>query len=308
MRFEACLTPLFKIMFSIDFSPAYRNLNKKIGQANHFIITILVGLDEIIIHNSKKPAEFRTSWDPQDKKASVVRSREYALKTSLTWAISTLNCYLDDCNRILSTFSSSKSKLFSEDVHEIDNKINTIFISTESKIEDGNFKLFAAMCHLSVLWERQLSHSSIKSTLDLKYERILTNNQAQISKDFCGLDINRTIESFKTNKSPTMKEVTAFIRSICGFANLLDTHIFNSELNLQEYATFILDDFFKKHNKQKNAFPTFSTDRQTKKLKTLLENNGFSEMGDEPSAPRQKLEDDFFVNYANQFKIAQKHS
>ena len=296
MRFEACLTPLFqKTMLAFDYSPAYKDLNKKIGQANHFIITLLIGLDGIILHNSQKPEEFRTTWNPKDKKASVVRSRDFALKSSLAWAIDSLDRYLIDCNYNFSITTEPESKLFSEDKINLDDKIDSIFRNIRFSISNEKFEIFTAMIYLAALWKEKLVHPSTTNTPLPKYTYILKTKRDVINSDFCGLDILRTIESFQSNNNPTMKEVTAFIRSICGFCQILDNFTFNSELKLTKYATHVLHRYFGEHLKQKQLFPTLTEDKQIKKLSTLLMNNGFREV--ESHSDFFKLSDTFFQDY-----------
>lgn len=282
-------------MLVFDYSPAYKNLNKKIGQANHFVITLLIGLDAIILHNSQKPEEFRTTWNPKDKKASVVRSRDFALKSSLAWAIDSLDRYLIDCNHNFSITTEPESRLFSEDKNNLDDKIDSIYRKIHSTIDDEKFEIFAAMIYLAALWKEKLVHPSTTNSPLTKYTYILKTNRNVINADFCGLDILRTIESFQSNNDPTMKEVTSFIRSICGFSKILDNFAFNSELKLTKYATHVLHRYFDEHLKQKQLFPTLTEDKQIKKLTTLLINNGFREV--EGHSDFFKLSNTFFQDY-----------
>jgi hypothetical protein len=278
-------------------------MNKKIGQANHFIITILIGLDEIIMHNSKKSDGFRTTWNPQDKKASVVRSRDYALKSSVALAIDSLEYYLEEYNIFFSTITKLKDPLFNDYNYNIESKIECFYRTLNDKVESDFFKIYVAMIQMFISWKNGIIQCSAKNSLDLKYEKTLINNQEKINKSFCGLDIFRTIESFKSNNSPTMKEVTAFIRSIHGFAQILDAFILNCDLHLQNYALFVINDYFNKFEKQKKAFLSLSKDRQYRKLKTLLVNNGFSEVEDKLNSTKPKITDDFLKNYVSNFCI-----
>ena len=262
-------------MLVFDSSPAYKNLNKKIGQANHFIITLLIGLDGIIMHNSQKPEEFRTTWNPKDKKTSVIRSRDFALKSSLAWAIDSLDRYLIDCNQNYSITKELEFRLFSEDKKNLDDKIDSIYGIIQPIAQDDKFEIFTAMIYLAVLWKEKLVHPSTTNLPLLKYTHILKTKQNVINDEFCGLDILRTIDSFQSNNNPTMKEVTAFIRSICGFSKILDNFAFSSELELTKYATHVLHSFFNEHHKQKQLFPTLTESKQIKKMTTLLINNGF---------------------------------
>lgn len=69
--------------FKLNHSVAQRQFKKRMGQANHFLITILIGLDEVSKGLVKKPDTLDVSWNPKDVKASAERSRVYALNSSL---------------------------------------------------------------------------------------------------------------------------------------------------------------------------------------------------------------------------------
>ena len=56
----------------------------EIGQANHFLITILVGLDGVHDNKINIKEEFSTSWNPKNRIDSANRSREFAKKSALT--------------------------------------------------------------------------------------------------------------------------------------------------------------------------------------------------------------------------------
>ncbi len=64
----------------INHSIALKRFKAEIGQANHMLITIMVGLDGIIPYDVEAQNEFHTSWNPKSKKASVERSKLFAKK------------------------------------------------------------------------------------------------------------------------------------------------------------------------------------------------------------------------------------
>lgn len=77
----------------------YKCFKKNIGQANHFLITVLVGLDGLEDHEEINiRSSFRTTWNPKNRIASIARSREFVKKSSLAWIIDCLDSYLIECN------------------------------------------------------------------------------------------------------------------------------------------------------------------------------------------------------------------
>ena len=79
-------------------SRAFRKFKTEMGQANHFLITIMIGLDAVE-DGAQKRESFNANWNPKDVTASVVRSKHYAIKSSLAWAVDNLDMYLRLCNR-----------------------------------------------------------------------------------------------------------------------------------------------------------------------------------------------------------------
>ncbi len=277
-------------------------MKDKIGQANHFIITILIGLNEILVHDTEKPEGFRTSWNPSNKKASVDRSREYALNASLAWAVDALDCYLIECTNTPSIINEATStNLKSQSISKsIANKIDYLFEATKQTITDLDFKIYTAMARLGVVWRNKTIHSMASNSLAPQYRSILTSNSTRIQSLFCGLDVFAMLDSYDKDKSPTMKEVTAFIRAIHKYVERLDSYFISNELDMDNYATVKLDSFFERNKKSRNSFPTFNKERQEKKLKAQLLSNGFSTVED--TFRGNTLSCDFYSNYTEHFK------
>lgn len=93
--------------YKIQKYGAFGKFKKDIGSNNHFLITALVGLDKIDESDIGKvePA----SWNPQDVKASVTRSREFVIKAGLAWAITCLDVFLKD---FFASFFDNKDEFY----------------------------------------------------------------------------------------------------------------------------------------------------------------------------------------------------
>jgi hypothetical protein len=81
-------------MFVLSRTRARWAFKDLLGQANHFLITILVGLDGVRKSTVTVAEEFRTSWNPQDRVRSADRSRMFALDLSLVRAVDSLDTYM----------------------------------------------------------------------------------------------------------------------------------------------------------------------------------------------------------------------
>ena len=83
----------------INKSCALKKFKNEIGQANHFLITILIELNGVKSGKVVKNDEFDVALNPRDIIASANRSRIYTIKASLAWAVDCLDMYLRLCNR-----------------------------------------------------------------------------------------------------------------------------------------------------------------------------------------------------------------
>lgn len=80
-------------------SSSFRKFKSEMVQANHFLITIMVGLD-VVEDGAVKREDFHAVWNPQNTISSVKRNKQYALKSALSWAVDNLDMYLRLANRL----------------------------------------------------------------------------------------------------------------------------------------------------------------------------------------------------------------
>jgi hypothetical protein len=78
---------------SLTVTAARSQFKKLLGQNNHYLITILIGLNGVEAGTALLPDDFATSWNPRDVRRSVQRSREFAIKALLAWASDSLDAY-----------------------------------------------------------------------------------------------------------------------------------------------------------------------------------------------------------------------
>ena len=81
-------------MFELNRTQARWAFKDLLGQANHFLITILVGLDGVRSGEVTLHPEFRTSWNPQNVARSAERSRIFVMDLALIRSIDALDTYM----------------------------------------------------------------------------------------------------------------------------------------------------------------------------------------------------------------------
>lgn len=187
------------------------------GQANHFLITIMVGLDAVK-NGAKKEDSFHTTWQPKDTPTSAERSRQYAIKSSLAWAVDNLDMYLRLCNRNPKLYQEIESQEIAETKHSVYNKFKCVAknhpqIATNKK----------AFVDLLICWRNNLMHFDAENDLlweSEKYFKNIPDDDAIVNNYH--LDSSSMLCRFRNGDPPTFKEVTTLISTTIHFVEELD--------------------------------------------------------------------------------------
>src|SRR5690554_4101596 len=81
-------------MLELKHTPALNHFKDLIGQTNHYLITILIGLEGVRDGSVTKGDSFNVTWNPKSVEDSAKRSRRFARNSALSWAIDALDAYM----------------------------------------------------------------------------------------------------------------------------------------------------------------------------------------------------------------------
>ena len=139
----------------INRSAALKYFKTEIGQANHMLITIMVGLDGIIPYHVEAQEEFHTSWNPKSKKASVERSKVFAKKATMAWLVDCIDMYLRLINQSPILIGNKKLK---QSIDSVDNSRSVYrrvnLICSHYNIQSIEY----ALMDLLICWRNRLTH------------------------------------------------------------------------------------------------------------------------------------------------------
>lgn len=260
----------------LNHSKVQRQFKKRMGQANHFLITILIGLDEVGKGTVKKPDTLDVAWDPKDVKASVIRSREFALNSSLAWIIDNFDAYVQNCKRKPRLIE--KKDLLS-DLDCADRRVHDKFVVLFNRYKNRDqIKLYGALLALGIQWRNIKTHSEAKNILDEEYVKILSDNKDWYYSNFSHLVIDDALVHFNAHKSPSLKETTSIIKAVLSFIELVDVELIK-ELDSERYLSELFEEHFSIEEKQKNKrvlFMTLTKERQKSLVKNILLSNGYT--------------------------------
>lgn len=258
----------------LNVSKERKAFKKSLGQANHFLITALVGLDYIRNNNVKCPEDFSTSWNPKNKSFSVDRSRQYILNSSMAWAVDCLDAYFSMCNQNPKLI---ENKMLLDKINGTRRSVNEKLMTFVEYlgIEIEEFGIYVSMAALAIQWRNNTMHFGAHNTIDVIYRDKLLNFEGRIKDLFCGLDIIKTLNSFEKGKDPTFKEVTSLIRGIHRLVEMVDLRLL-SEIDINRYAHDIINHHFKKYKLTYKSVLALPSDKRNTKILNILTNNSFS--------------------------------
>lgn len=247
-------------------SNAYKLFKNKVGQANHFLITIFVGLDAVN-DGAEKKEEFKTSWNPKNREASVSRSKQYAIKSALAWVIDNLDMYLRLCNKKPKLLNEDECKEFDTTGNSVYKKYNCI-TSNHSEI-DENKKAFV---DLMICWRNNMVHFEAHNDLlprTKKYFKYQADTDEVLMKYH--FNVNEMIERFEKDECPSFKEATTMISMTIHFVEQLDS-ILMKEIDQEKYLDEVLVNYLSEDDKLMHKL--FDS-------KQIVQNNKSTESSDE---------------------------
>lgn len=257
----------------INHSAAFRKFKKEIGQANHMLITIMVGLDGIVPYEVEPSEEFHTSWNPQSKKTSVDRSKKFVKKACLAWLVDCVDMYLRLINQSPSIIAQENVKRL---LDERENS-RSVYRRTKDICEYYQIQpVLWAMMDLLICWRNRVTHFQAENDISAANREALIRQRELIYGKHCGLDIAVTLQSFDNSGLPTFKEITSFVRASIQCVEELDQKLL-ADIDRVDFADRVIVHYMKNGNSNR-IDNVFSKDQQTieKTLRQILFQNGFA--------------------------------
>ena len=252
-------------------SRAFRKFKTEMGQANHFLITIMVGLDAVE-DGAEKRESFKTTWNPENRTNSVVRSKKYAIKSALAWTVDNLDMYLRLCNREPRLYHDEESLKIAKTKHSVYNKFDCV-IHNHLELSVSKFAYVDLL-----IWRNNSVHFDAENKLmaeSIYYFRNIPEDD--IVTNTYHLDVNQMLDRFNRGECPTFKEAATLISMTIHFVEELDSILLR---DIDQYR-FLETSLFKllKSEKETSVFSFRNTtpEKRKKKLKQLFVTAGVSE-------------------------------
>jgi len=269
--------------FDINTSRARKTFKRLLGQANHYLITVLVGLDYIKKNDVTLSEEFKTSWNPRSKESSSIRSREFAIGATLSWTIDSLDAYLGYCHRKPSLYQDNDLLEKAGGAGQSADKKFMVLYNHIKNVPIQDFSKYYALTNLAFKWRNRLVHVFAENQITQELREILISNEEFYHKNFQGLEIKRLLNQFDNSNTPSFKEITSIVRGVHKFVELADNYLLKT-IDKELHFIECLDFHFKLNAenindlRQKTAmFYNTPYERRMNSLNQIIMNYGFSE-------------------------------
>jgi hypothetical protein len=217
-------------MYELNRTHARVAFKDLLGQANHFLITTLVGLNAVRNGTATVEDEFRTSWNPKDVRNSAERSRQFVLDLALVRAVDALDSYMMLARRDPMALPSKEFASAMDETRQTVAGRLRVFQNFLPPLE-GHQKLFVK---LAIDWRNRRVHSLSDVELTSEEESKLLSFGNILHEVYSGLDVEELITRYRLGESPSFKDAASFIRLAHRVVEHFDAQLLK-EIDLEEY-------------------------------------------------------------------------
>lgn len=201
-----------------------------LGQANHLIITALVGLDGVERGLfTAPPPDLHAAWSPQNPVTSARRARRLILDMVLVRAVDSVDVYIRMSRRLPGLIQDVSLR------NSIDGARRSIFQKVAAL--EGRYgcddPVAFAMVLVMIAWRNKSAHEEADTNIDARHRDVLRENAEVIASGYRGLDIERLLDGFNVSE-PTFKESASLISSAQRFVQVLESILFR-DLDQEKY-------------------------------------------------------------------------
>ncbi len=262
-----------------------------LGQANHFLITVLVGLNGVRSGVCKLEDEFRTSWNPKDTARSADRSRVFVLDLALVRAIDAFDTYMMYSVRKPCALPNTE---FLTEMGQAGRSVRKRFSVFDKHLKQLDSPTKAAL-DIAIEWRNRRVHSLANDKIDKNVKNALLDHSEHFERGYSGLKIDELISHFDAGVAPTFKEAAAIIR-LCHEVVAHYDEFLLQQLDIEQYLKASLLHFIDKNGGTRllTIQKTWKqSPKKNKKVIRLLRMVGVNRT----STPEGRKVPESFVNY-----------
>lgn len=218
-------------------TPARTKFKRQFGYANHYLVTTLVALHQLDESDViAAPPALRTSWSPQDKGASISRTRQFVQQSVLVSAVDALDMYISLLYRkpnyirdaSLGPILDGAKRSVMKKVHAVANHYSIC-------------PLIVALIDVLITWRNNVVHELAENSLGDAERRLLKDRAAEIAEVYRGLVPDQLPIKAEKGEVLTFKETASLINATHHFVEFVDAAVIYS-INFSDLCLDIVSD------------------------------------------------------------------
>jgi hypothetical protein len=307
----------FQMALYLNTSTARKRFKDLLGNANHLLITILVGLSAVerkLIIDA--PVELHAAWNPLNVISSARRSRVFVLESTLVRTSDALDAYMSWLRRAPALIQDMDVR---NAVDAAGNSVLRKFGVIRKSVATLD-PTVAALIEVMIAWRNRSVHSLAENDASDEAWKTIRDNGEFIAERFKALLVDRLESGFSHNEPPTFKETASFISVTHEIVRQIDEY-YLSKLNVTPFLSELIwqitadgagDDVDSRRKKRVQSVWGRDASERRNAVVSLLKNAGLSDMtavaqsrkrvpkSDRENAPAAVFEDDL-IDWISEF-------
>lgn len=191
------------------------------GQANHLLITGLVGLHTLESSAvTSAPASLHAAWNPRSKNDSVARSRVFMMHSFLGWAVDSLDMYASLLYRKPNYIQDASA------CSMLDGAGRSVWKKVHRLSEHyGLSRETLALVDVMIAWRNNVFHELADNVICDDCAAALKTHSAQIQQDYRGLDPSDLPDKAAAGSVLSFKETASLINAAHSFVQEVDAAV-----------------------------------------------------------------------------------
>lgn len=261
-------------------TPQRSKFKRSFGHANHFLVTIVVGLATVKAGATAPETEIPAAWSPKDAKRSAERSEAFAIQGAVVFLMTALDLYLAEVARLASHRSPSLQSALEAATRDRGGLRAKVRAFADFSDALGTAEL--ALVEAAIQWRNRLVHPGSNARFNSSLREELARHAYELDSDYRHLDPHRMIISFESGgESPSLKEAAGMISATHRFIRAVDSAV----LKTLDYEQ-LLEDVLRRHlgevppdqvHSRANRLWGRTEQRAYRALLSLAKQHGFSE-------------------------------
>jgi len=208
----------------MNATPERSMFKRSFGQSNHFLVTIIVGLDAVKHGGADVHSDLPIAWDPKDPARSAARSEEFAIQAGIVFLVTALGGYLGEAARRARPAAPDLRAALDSAAANKKGLHGKVLAFAEFSKSSKSAEL--ALVESAIHWRNRLIHPRSNARLTSELRDQLLKHAPEYFSDYRHLDPAVLIERFNARESsPTLKEAAGMIVATHRFIRAVDAAV-----------------------------------------------------------------------------------